>query len=70
MIAAPKMQMNRPRVSPDGQTVLFIGGLMSDFGPVGGDLYRVPFAGGAPREPDAGRAGTVVSLDWTRARSR
>ena len=36
VIAAPKMQMNFPRVSPDGRTVALIGGLMSDFGAVGG----------------------------------
>ncbi|MDB5455269.1 MAG: family peptidase, partial [Caulobacter sp.] len=36
IIAAPKMQLNAPRVSPDGTRVAFIGGLMSDFGAVGG----------------------------------
>src|SRR5579871_675323 len=32
VIAAPKMQMDAPRVSPDGKSVAFIGGLMSDWG--------------------------------------
>ena len=41
VIAAPKMQMNFPRVAPDGKSVLFIGGLMSDFGSVGGDIYSL-----------------------------
>ena len=49
-IAQPETQINFPRVSPDGKTVAFIGGLMSDFGSVGGDVWTVPFAGG-----DAGR---------------
>ncbi len=51
-IAAPKMQLNFPRVSPDGRTVAFIGGLMSDFGAVGGDIYTVPVAGGTPTDID------------------
>src|SRR5262249_12728762 len=42
VIAAPKMQMNMPRVSPDGKSVVFIGGLMSDWGSIGGDVYLVP----------------------------
>ena len=37
VIAKPNMQMDMPRVSADG-TVAFIGGLMSDWGPVGGDI--------------------------------
>ena len=49
-IAAPRTQLNFPRVSPDGQTVVFIGGLMSDFGSVGGDIYTVPVSGGAPTD--------------------
>jgi dipeptidyl aminopeptidase/acylaminoacyl peptidase len=66
-IAAPKMQMDFPRVSPDGRTVAFIGGLMSDFGSVGGDVYTVPLAGGAPRDITPGYRGTFTSLLWGRA---
>ena len=44
------MQLDFPRVSPDGRTVAFIGGLMSDFGSVGGDVYTVPVAGGEPTD--------------------
>ena len=47
-IAAPRTQLNQPRVSPDGRTVAFIGGLMSDFGSIGGDVYTVPILGGEP----------------------
>lgn len=63
-IAAPTVQIKYPRVSPDGKTVAFIGGLHSDFGPVGGDLYTVPFAGGTPvnRTPDY--KGSLSSLIW------
>jgi dipeptidyl aminopeptidase/acylaminoacyl peptidase len=66
-IAAPKTQINAPRVSPDGKTVAFIGGLMSDFGPVGGDLYTAPFAGGAPVNRTPGFKGSFSSLAWNRS---
>lgn len=65
VIAAPKMQLNAPRVSPDGKSVAFIGGLMSDFGAVGGDVWTVPFAGGQPTNLTEGYKGTFTSLDWT-----
>ena len=65
-IAAPKMQLNFPRVSPDGRTVAFIGGLMSDFGAVGGDIYSVPLAGGTPVKLDPYFKGTFTSLLWDR----
>jgi dipeptidyl aminopeptidase/acylaminoacyl peptidase len=63
-IAAPAMQINAPRAGRDG-TVLFIGGLMSDFGSVGGDLYSVPLTGGTPINLTAGAASTVTSLSWS-----
>jgi dipeptidyl aminopeptidase/acylaminoacyl peptidase len=66
-IAAPKLQMNQPRVSPDGRTVAFIGGIMSDFGSVGGDVYTVPIAGGEPVNRTPGYRGTFTSLLWGRA---
>ncbi|MGC1304643.1 MAG: S9 family peptidase [Caulobacteraceae bacterium] len=62
VIAAPKMQMNTPKVSPDGRTVSFIGGLMSDFGPVGGDVFTVALSGGEPTDMTPGYAGTFTSL--------
>src|SRR5438270_1219754 len=65
-IAAPAMQLDFPRVSPDGRTVAFIGGLMSDFGPVGGDIYTVPVTGGTPTDITAGYRGTFTSLVWDR----
>ena len=63
-IAAPKMQLNFPRVSPDGRTVAFIGGLMSDFGPAGGDIYTVPVTGGTPIDITPGYHGSFTSLVW------
>jgi dipeptidyl aminopeptidase/acylaminoacyl peptidase len=66
-IAAPKMQMNQPRVSPDGRTVAYIGGIMSDFGSIGGDVYTVPITGGEPVNRTPGYRGTFTSLLWGRA---
>jgi dipeptidyl aminopeptidase/acylaminoacyl peptidase len=64
VLAAPDYQMNFPRVSPDGKTVAFIGGLMSDFGSVGGDLYTVPISGGTPKDITPGYKGTFTSIVW------
>ena len=61
-IAKPSTQVRFPCVSPDGKSVAYVGGLMSDYGSVGGDIWTVPFAGGAPvnRTPDS--KATVTSL--------
>ncbi|HVX85933.1 MAG TPA: S9 family peptidase, partial [Phycisphaerae bacterium] len=67
-IAAPKMQIELPRVSPDGKTVAFIGGLMSDWQSIGGDIYVVPLAGGEPRDIRPDFAGSFRSLDWRGSR--
>ncbi|WP_174298698.1 prolyl oligopeptidase family serine peptidase [Sphingomonas bacterium] len=66
-VAKPATQVDFPRVSPDGKTVAYIGGLMSDFGSVGGDVWTVPLAGGAPTDVTRGAAMTFTSLDWTAA---
>ncbi|HWE47306.1 MAG TPA: S9 family peptidase [Caulobacteraceae bacterium] len=68
VIAAPKTQMMFPRVAPDGKAVMFVGGLMSDFGSAGGDLYRVPIGGGEAVDLTPGFKGTFTSIVWnTRA---
>ena len=64
VVAAPAMQLNLPSVSPDGKTVAFIGGLMSDFGVIGGDLYTVPLAGGQPRNITPDYRGTFNGVVW------
>ena len=64
VIAAPAMQMNYPRVSPDGRKVAFIGGLMSDFGSVGGDVYVVDIGGGQPVNLTPGFSGSFTWLAW------
>jgi dipeptidyl aminopeptidase/acylaminoacyl peptidase len=64
ILAAPAMQMNMPRMSKDGQTVAFIGGLMSDFGSVGGDVFTVPAAGGTISNATPGFGGSFNGLSW------
>jgi dipeptidyl aminopeptidase/acylaminoacyl peptidase len=69
-IFKPLLQMNAPRVSPDGKTVAFIGGIMSDFGSVGGDIYTVPFAGGAATDVTPGMEATANSIGWLGSNDR
>jgi dipeptidyl aminopeptidase/acylaminoacyl peptidase len=64
IIAAPRMQASLPHVSPDGRTVAFVGGLMSDFGSVGGDIFTVPLAGGEPVDITPRYAGSFNGLAW------
>ncbi len=64
ILARPAMQMNMPRMSPDGSTVAFIGGLMSDFGSIGGDIYTVPAAGGTPVDVTPGYRGSFNGVSW------
>jgi dipeptidyl aminopeptidase/acylaminoacyl peptidase len=60
----PAMQIAEPRWSPDGQQVAFIGGLMSDQGVIGGDIYMVDAAGGEPRSLTPGIKESASSVDW------
>ena len=48
-IYKPPLQIAGPRWSPDGKSVAFIGGIMSDEGSVGGDIFVVPAEGGMAR---------------------
>ncbi len=57
-------QIAVPRWSPDGQQIAFIGGLMSDQGSTGGDLYLMPAAGGEPKDVTPDRAGTPSWFTW------
>ena len=66
-IVAPhyeKYQLCMPRMSPDGQSVVFVGGIMSDFGPLGGEIYEVPFAGGTPVSLTPGYRGSFNAMLW------
>ena len=60
-------QIATPKWSPDGQSVAFIGGLMSDEGSVGGDIFTIP--GNSPsteaRDVTPGIKASASSLQWS-----
>ncbi len=58
------LQIAVPRWSPDGTQIAFIGGLMSDQGSTGGDIYLIPSTGGDPRDVTPGRAASVAFIGW------
>ncbi len=58
------LQIAVPRWSPDGSQIAFIGGLMSDQGSTGGDIYLIPSTGGEPRNVTPGRAASVAFIGW------
>ena len=58
------LQIAVPRWSPDGKTIAFIGGLMSDQGSTGGDVWIVSVAGGQPRDLTAGRPTSPAWIQW------
>lgn len=58
------LQIAVPRWSPDKKEIAFIGGLMSDQGSTGGDVWLVSAAGGAPRDLTAGRPTSPAWIEW------
>ena len=64
-IYAPKWQIAEPHISPDGKSVAFIEGLMSDEGSTGGDIYVVSTAGGAARNLTPGIESSPAALVWS-----
>jgi len=58
------LQIAVPRWSPDGKSIAFIGGLMSDQGVTGGDVWIVPSAGGQPVDLTSGRTATAEWITW------
>lgn len=65
LLKKPGMQIAVPRWSPDGKTIAFIGGLMSDEGSVGGDVYAIPAPGGDPRDLTPGMNASASSITWS-----
>ncbi len=59
------LQIALPRWSPDGSRIALIGGLMSDQGATGGDIYIVSPSGGEPVNATPGLPITPSWLTWT-----
>jgi len=68
-IARPAVQIAQPLWSPDGSHIAFIGGVMSDQGSTGGDLYTVPAAGGTPRDLTPNATVSVAAFRWQGSQS-
>ena len=58
------LQIAVPRWSPDGKQIAFIGGLMSDQGSTGGDVWIVPAAGGEPLNLTPQRPSSPAWIEW------
>jgi dipeptidyl aminopeptidase/acylaminoacyl peptidase len=61
----PPVQIANPRWSPDGKQIAFIGGIMSDEGSTGGDIFTIAATGGVdPRNVTPARAASPGWLRW------
>ncbi len=60
------LQLAVPRFSPDGKQIAFIGGLMSDQGSTGGDLYTISARDGeTPKNLTPDRPASPAWFRWT-----
>jgi dipeptidyl aminopeptidase/acylaminoacyl peptidase len=58
------LQIAVPRWSPDGKSIALIGGLMSDQGVTGGDVWIVSSTGGEPRDLTPNRPSSPAWIAW------
>jgi dipeptidyl aminopeptidase/acylaminoacyl peptidase len=65
-IYKPPLQIAVPSWSPDGKSVAFIGGIMSDEGSVGGDIFVVSAAGGEAKNITPEMKASASWLTWNR----
>jgi dipeptidyl aminopeptidase/acylaminoacyl peptidase len=66
-IARPATQIAVPRWSPDGSEIAYVGGIMSDQGSTGGDVWTVPATGGTPRDLTPNVHVSPADLTWAGA---
>src|ERR1035437_1144575 len=65
-----QQQIAVPRWCPDGKSIVFIGGLMSDEGSTGGDVFQIPATGGTPRNLTPGMASSASNISWPKDSKR
>src|SRR5580698_55547 len=58
------LQIAVPRWSPDGKAIAFIGGLMSDQGSTGGDVWIVAAGGGVAQDLTKDRPTSPACIEW------
>lgn len=61
-----QQQLAAPHWSANGKSIVFVGGLMSDEGSTGGDLFQIPAAGGSARNLTPGLQASASSITWPR----
>ncbi|HEU5336798.1 MAG TPA: S9 family peptidase [Terriglobales bacterium] len=64
-IYKPALQIAEPHYSPDGKSIAFIEGIMSDEGATGGDIYTVAAEGGQARDVTPGIKSSPNWLVWS-----
>jgi dipeptidyl aminopeptidase/acylaminoacyl peptidase len=64
-IHKPALQIAIPAWSPDGKSIAFVEGLMSDESSVGGDIFVIPAEGGKPSNLTPERKASASWLTWT-----
>ncbi|MDQ6930035.1 MAG: S9 family peptidase [Candidatus Eremiobacteraeota bacterium] len=60
----PQYQLAAPRWSPDGKSIAYIGGIMSDEGSTGGDIYCVDPSSAKQRDLTPGMPYSASNLKW------
>lgn len=66
VLLKPNMQIAVPRWAPDGKSIAFIGGLMSDESDASGDVYVIQNEGGPARNLTPTLPGSAFSINWSR----
>jgi dipeptidyl aminopeptidase/acylaminoacyl peptidase len=59
-------QIAAPRWAPDGKSIVFIGGMMSDEGSTGGDVYQVSYNGGTATNLTPDMKSSASNITWPR----